>query len=175
MKATLTDKVFGRLEWDEDTETYHGSVDFPPNKAAAFDLTVHNADEFSQREFAAFLSAARSHFQEDLDAEVGHHTLDRLHPAYRAVDLPHQGVAGGVAAGHRRGVDVGHHRHPGIAEGRACKQLGHAKRLHHIVVRAGLQQAYFLVLARDYRKYDDRTFDHERSRSRNSARQLRAS
>ncbi|MGE3809560.1 MAG: hypothetical protein AB7K24_33265 [Gemmataceae bacterium] len=63
MKATLTDKVFGKLEWDEDSETYCGTVKFPPDPAVEFVLVVNNADETSASELKAFLSAARQHFE----------------------------------------------------------------------------------------------------------------
>jgi hypothetical protein len=64
MKATLHDPAFGHLAWDEDAESYRGSVEFRPGSAADFTLIVHNAEEVRPREFAAFLAASRTHYQQ---------------------------------------------------------------------------------------------------------------
>ena len=59
MKATLHDRAFGTLTWDEDTETYSGSVDLRPGQVVQVQIIVRAADSMSPHELAAFLSAAR--------------------------------------------------------------------------------------------------------------------
>jgi hypothetical protein len=63
MKATLQDRVFDTLTWDEDTETYSGAIAFRAGQVVEVQLVVNNSDEMSSREFNAFMAAARAQWQ----------------------------------------------------------------------------------------------------------------